>query len=82
LRQVSADLEGLRTDLRGGPAVHERMKSAFGAIPVEKAVGIIAGKTRDLRESGKLKATPAGVLTTGAGVPVRDRRFFGGPASA
>jgi hypothetical protein len=82
LKQVATDLDGLLAETGGRVAVHERMRKMFGSTPVDKAAGVLTGRTRDLREAGKLKVTTAGLLTTGAGVPARNHAFFGGRAPA
>jgi hypothetical protein len=80
--QVARDLEGALHEHRGAPAVHDRLKKAFGTDPVNKAIGVIGDQSRRLRESGGLQVATRGLLTEGAGRPVRDHRFFGGPAPA
>jgi hypothetical protein len=80
--QIARDLEGTLHEHRGAPAVHDRLKKAFGTDPVVKAIGVIGDQSRRRRESGGLQVATRGLLTEGAGRPVRDHRFFGGPAPA
>lgn len=81
-KQVAADLEGLLYERGGVRAVHERMESAFGREPVREAVKVVGEHSRHLRETGELRVSAGGTLTTGAGRSVRDHRFYGGPAPA
>jgi len=76
--QVEKDLEAAVRETTGLPAVHQRLEKAFGQTPVRKAVSSIGEHARLERERGGMRVTTAGVLTTGAGVAVRDHRFFGG----
>jgi hypothetical protein len=79
---LSRDLYDLTAERRGQVAVHERLGGWLGAEQVRKAAGVIAGRTRTIREKGGLAVTTSGLLTTGAGTLVRDHAFYGGPASA
>ncbi|KGH44953.1 hypothetical protein IN07_20320 [Modestobacter caceresii] len=75
--RIARDLESALGERGGAPAVHERLKQAFGADPVTKAIGVIGEQSRRLREAGGLRLATGGLLTAGAGRPVRDHRFFG-----
>lgn len=79
---LTRDLHDLIAERGGRVAVHERLGGWLGAEQVRKATGGIADRTRTAREKGGLAVTTSGLLTTGAGTPVRDHAFFGGPASA
>lgn len=79
---LTRDLYDLIGERGGRVAVHERLGSWLGVEQVRKAAGVIAGRTRTVRENGGLAMTTGGLLTTGAGTPVRNHAFFGGPASA
>lgn len=79
-------LEKLGEDLRDAASRHgldrvaARLQESFGEQPVERAVGQLGDQYRAKREAGALSLAPAsGVLTTGAGVPVRDHTFYGDP---
>jgi len=64
---------------RGLDRVAARLQESFGEQPVEKAVGQLGDEYRSKREVGALSLAPAsGILTTGAGIPVRDHGFYGG----
>jgi hypothetical protein len=77
--QVERDLEAAATETSGVQAVRERLEKAFGPDPVRRAFGSIADQTRNIRERGELKVTSTGLLTTGAGIPARQHRFYGAP---
>jgi hypothetical protein len=55
---------------------------ARGTDPLVKAIGVIGDQSGRLRESGGLQVATRELLTEGAGPPVRNHRFFGGPAPA
>jgi hypothetical protein len=82
LAQVEKDLEAAAAETSGARAVHQRLEKAFGVEPVRKAVGVLGQRTRTARESGRLRMTTTGALTSGAGAAVPNHRFFGGPAPA
>ena len=82
LGQVEKDLEATVRERSGLGAVHSRLGSAFGREPVTKAVGALAEQTRREREGGAVRQTATGLLTSGAGAPIRDHRFYGAPAPA
>lgn len=79
--QVETDLEAVAAETSGVQAVRERLEKAFGPVPVRKAFGSIADQTRNIQERGVLRVTSTGLLTTGAGIPSRPHRFFGGPTN-
>jgi hypothetical protein len=58
--RIARDLEGARGERGGAPAVHERLKQAFGADPVTKAIGVIGEQSRRLRETGGLRVATGG----------------------
>jgi hypothetical protein len=79
--QVEKDLEAAAAETSGVQAVRERLEKAFGPDPVRKAFGSIADQARNVQQRGALRVTSTGLLTTGAGIPSRPHRFFGGPTN-
>ena len=80
--QVERDLEAA-VHSHGTPAVHTQLAKSFGGDPVRRAVAVIAEQTRAARERGSLNvAQTGGALTTSAGIPVVNHRFFGGSPTA
>lgn len=53
-----------------------RLSAGFGST-VTKAAENFGGTRRDARGSGRLAVTSTGAVTTGAGMGMRDHRFFG-----
>jgi hypothetical protein len=68
----------------GSQAVYGYLEKAFGAGPVRKALSAFGAEQRELRESGGMRMTQTGLLTSsGAGVAVRgNHRFYGGYSPA
>ena len=77
-RRLDIDERAIRRFING-----ERPLSAPDLEPVRRAVAAIGEQTRTARERSSLNvAHTRGALTTGAGIPVVDHRFFGGTPTA
>lgn len=77
LGQLTDDLRDAESR-RGLDRVAARLSESFGAPPVEKAVGRLGDSYRQTRETGRLGfATTSGLLSTSAGIPVRNHDFYG-----
>jgi hypothetical protein len=80
---VARDLEDALHEQGGVRAVHERLEKAFGAEPVRKAAAAIGEQARGSRETGTLRMSSGGLLAVGgAGLAVREHRFYGGRTPA
>lgn len=77
-RDLTAAVRG-----NGVQDVHAQLSKSLGGDPVRRAVAAIAEQARAARERGSINVVrTGGALTTGAGIPVADHRFFGGPPTA
>jgi len=78
--RVLSDLRGVLGERGGATSVHQRLESVFGQTIVREALKASGAATHQLRRSGGLAVAGAGLLTSGAGRPVPEHRFYGGPA--
>jgi hypothetical protein len=82
--EVEQVLSAALNERVGSQAVYGYLEKAFGAGPVRKALSAFGAEQRELRESGEMRMTQTGLLTSsGAGVAVRgNHRFYGGCSPA
>jgi hypothetical protein len=78
LERLSEDLRAAGSH-RGLDKVAGHLQESLGVEPVQGAVARLGESYRRTRENGALRLAPAtGVLSTGAGVRIRDHGFYGG----